>query len=86
MLSEADRQRARFAPNDPVEFGYLDYVLKGTVARLNPKRAAVQVDDEQFTVPYERLNPLSPQSEDRLKKIEAVHQCAKDLLAEHFIF
>jgi predicted SprT family Zn-dependent metalloprotease len=83
MLSEADQQRARFAVNDPVEFGYLDYQLKGTIIRLNPKRAVVQVDDEPFTVPYERLKTVSDQFEERLKIVESVHQSALDLLAKH---
>lgn len=83
MLSKADKQRALFAPNDPVEFGYLDYRLKGTIIRLNPKRAVIQVDDEEFTVPYERLKTVSNQSEERLKRIEAVHQSAIDLLLKH---
>ena len=83
MLSEVDRLRASFAPNDPVEFGYHDYLLKGTIVRLNPKRAVVRVDDEQFTVPYERLKMVSNLSKERLIKIEAVHQSAIDLMLKH---
>ncbi|MDF7823750.1 SprT-like domain-containing protein [Pontiellaceae bacterium B12227] len=83
MLSKADRQRARFAPNDPVEFGYLEYRLKGTIVRLNPKRAVVQVDDEQFSVPYDRLIPTSGKTAEREEKIEKVLQTALELLAQH---
>ena len=83
MLSKTDQLRARFAPDDPVEFGYLDYLLKGTVIRLNPTRAVVQVDHEQFTVPYERLKPSSPIAEERLKKIESVYKTGLDLLEKH---
>ncbi|MEI6890878.1 MAG: SprT-like domain-containing protein [Pontiella sp.] len=83
MLSDADRQRACFAPNDPVEFGHLNYSLKGTIVRLNPKRAVVQVDDEQFSVLYHRLKPDSRHVEARVKKIEAIHQSAIDLLHTH---
>lgn len=83
MLSQPDKLRARFAPHDPVEFGYLDYLLKGIIIRLNPTRAVVNVDDEEFTVPYERLKPTSPLSEERVRKIESVLQNALNLMAEH---
>lgn len=83
MLTKADQRRARFAPGDSVEFGYLDFLLKGTIVRLNPSKAVVKVDDEEFTVPYERLRSTSKRADERVHKIERVQETAIDLLQKY---
>lgn len=83
MISSADKLRAQFAPGDPVRFGFQEFLLKGTVIRLNPKRVVVQVDDEKFNVPYERLKNECPNVDDRIARIESVYQSASRLLQKH---
>ncbi len=83
MLNEDDRLRARFAANDRVEFPYSHYLLKGNIAHLNAKRAAVLVDGETFSVPYEQLRPDENTARKRVEKIERVLKKGLDLMAEH---
>ncbi len=82
MLNEADKLRARFAPNDPVEFRYRSGMKEGTLVRTNPKRAIIHVDTEEYHVPYECLIPLGTNRQ-REERMEAILQMALGLMHEH---
>jgi predicted SprT family Zn-dependent metalloprotease len=83
MLSELDRQRSRFIPNDSVTFKYRRKVVQGTLIRTNPKRGVVLMDGEEFHVPYELLIPTANSISQREERIEVIHQMALELLSEH---
>lgn len=82
MLNEADRLRARFAPNDPVAFKYRRGTLEGTIIRANPKRAVVLIGKEEYTVPYELLIERGA-SGNREQRMESILRLAQDLMHEH---
>ncbi len=83
MLNVADRLRARFAPNDPVEFEYRRGKMIGTLVRTNPKRAVVCVDNEEYYVPYECLIPRRENDPQRERQITTILQMALELIKEH---
>lgn len=83
MLNEADKLRARFAPNDPVEFRFRNGMKKGTLGRTNPKRAIVCVDDEEYHVPYECLIPLEENADEREQRMESILQQALELMHKY---
>lgn len=58
--------------------------LKGRIVRLNPKRAHVVCDsDEEYAVPYGRIERLESASSDSGEKLAAISALAQKLLAEH---
>ncbi len=83
MLNEADKLRARFAPNDPVEFRYRSGMKEGTLVRTNPKRAIIHVDNEEYHVPYECLIPGGDSGRPREEQIDSILKLALGLLSEH---
>ena len=85
VLLQSDRLKARFRPEDTVEFNHRSAVLQGAIARLGPKRALVVTDDSrEYRVPYARLRPrdtgIRRRDEQRLAKVELG---AVQLLALH---
>lgn len=83
MLNEADRLRARFTLNDPVTFKYRREMLEGTIVRTNPKRAVVNVDNTEYTVPYEVLIERDPKDLLRIQNVGAIQQMALDLMEQY---
>lgn len=83
MLNDADRLRARFAPNDSVIFEYRRGKLTGTLSRTNPKRVVVLVNNEEYNVPYELLTPLSNAGKRREERIENILRQAQELMCGH---
>lgn len=83
MLNEADKLRARFAPNDPVGFTFRSGMKEGTLVRTNPKRAIVRVDNEEYYVPYECLIPDDDSGRPREEQIDSILKLALGLLSEH---
>jgi predicted SprT family Zn-dependent metalloprotease len=83
MLSELDKQRSRFAPNDSVTFKYRRKLVQGTLIRTNPKRGIVLVDHEEFHVPYDLLTSLDPAEKQREKQLKTTLQLALGLLEKH---
>lgn len=51
--------------------------------RLNPKRAIVEVEDDQLSIPYERLFPRSGKCQERIHRLENIQTLAESLLKEH---
>jgi predicted SprT family Zn-dependent metalloprotease len=83
MLSRADQLRAHFAAGDAVRFPYRRDEIEGVVVRTNPKRAVVRVGEEEYTVPYGLLIPITESSRERVERIESVQKRAMNLLKEH---
>jgi predicted SprT family Zn-dependent metalloprotease len=83
MLSETDRLRARFAPDDPVGFRYRNAVIEGRLVRTNPKRAIVRVDGEEYHVPYERLMSRTDTASHAEERMEAILKTAEELMRRH---
>ncbi|MEN7973563.1 MAG: SprT-like domain-containing protein [Verrucomicrobiota bacterium] len=83
MLKEADKIRARFAPNDSVGFKYRNGMLEGTLIRTNPKRAVVRAEEQEYHVPYELLFPSGDAATQREEKVAAVLQTALELMHAH---
>jgi len=83
MLNDADRICARFAPNDPVMFAYRRGKRTGTLARTNPKRAVVLVNNEEYNVPYELLIPLNDAGKRREERIENILRQAQESMRGH---
>lgn len=83
MLNETDKLRARYASGDPVRFKYRNRILEGVLIRTNPKRAVVHIDNEEYSVPYECLDPLGNAAQHREERMEAILQTALDLMQEH---
>ncbi len=80
---QTTRYRTRFAPNDRVAFDYRRRRMEGTIVRTNPKRALVRVDNEEFTVPYERLIIPREIAEQRELRVESISRTAKELIDVH---
>ena len=83
MLNEADKLRARFAPNDAVGFEYRIGTMKGTLVRTNPKRAVVRVDRAEYHVPYECLIPGGDAGQQREERMAAILKMALGLMHRH---
>lgn len=83
MLSKSDRQRARFSEGDTVAFSYHRKQVEGRVIRMNPKRAVVRMSQDDYTVPYELLIPMSGNPEERLLQMTAVQELAVQLIREN---
>lgn len=83
MLSEFDQIRARFAEGDRVEFSYRRQMRRGLLTRMNPKRAVVHYAGHEYSVPYETLQALSAEAEQRVERIRAVDALADELLKTH---
>ncbi|VGO22819.1 SprT family zinc-dependent metalloprotease [Pontiella sulfatireligans] len=83
MLSKTDQLRARFAPDDSVRFKYRRQTVAGILARTNPKRAVVRVDGEEFSVPYELLDPPPGIAEERVQRMESILKTALELVTGH---
>ena len=84
-MLRSDRLKARFRPEDRVEFTYRSEIRQGVISRLNPKRAHVVGDDElEFRVPYENLSHCAPQDhQDDQRRLEEVAREAERLLRRH---
>lgn len=82
-LNETDRLRARFAPDDRVEFHYRNRRMTGILIRNNPKCAVVRIDKDEFSVPYERLIALGEVADRREQRIDSALQLASELIARH---
>lgn len=82
MLSPSDKLRAGFAPNDIVRFEYRRKMVAGTIVRTNPKRAVVLMDHEEYTVPYELLEPLADPSMHEVRLAGIMEQAA-GLMEKH---
>ena len=83
MLTKADQLRARFAPNDPVDFKYRNGTMKGTLVRTNPKRAVVRVGSAEYHVPYECLIPGDDTGLQREERMDAILKMALGLMHNH---
>ena len=83
MLSPEDQFRARVAIGDPVSFCHRGRKLQGKLIRTNPKRAIVQTEENEFSVPYALLIPDPITAEKREQQIEMVLQEALGLMTSH---
>jgi predicted SprT family Zn-dependent metalloprotease len=83
MLTELDKQRSRFAPADTVVFKYRSSMLSGTILRMNPKRAIIVVEEQEYHVPYELLTAHNTAARQREARMEALLQQAVKLMALH---
>jgi predicted SprT family Zn-dependent metalloprotease len=84
MLTDTDKQRARFQANDIVMTGKRKPIF-GPIIRMNRTTATVQCDSsgDQYLVPFELLEHLDPaNSPDATHKIETTAALADDLLQE----
>ena len=83
MLNQADKLRARFAPDDPVRFECRRKIMEGKLIRTNPTRAIIQVDNEEYHVPYECLISTGDTGQQREERMEAILKLALGLMHEH---
>lgn len=83
MLSPEDQQRALFQSGDPVSFTYRRATLDGTIIRLNPKRAIVRVQDDDFSIPYARLVSKAEKGPERIQCLEKTVALAEALFKQH---
>ena len=83
MLNQTDKLRSRFAPNDPIVFRYRRKKLEGTLVRTNPKRAIVRVNEEEYHVPYELIEPLDNETQLREERMEIILQLVLGMMHQH---
>ena len=83
MLAPADQLRAPFQSGDRISFFYRRKKTEGTIVRLNPKRAIIEAEDAQLSIPYERLFPRSGKCQERIQRLENIQAQAVSLFKEH---
>lgn len=83
MLTKTDILRSHFAPNEVVHFPYRRSTLTGVLMRMNPKRAVVRVDTEEYNVPYECLTPAKELGQQCTARIRQAHDLAVELMHRH---
>lgn len=83
MLTPDEQHRACIGTGDTVAFHYRGRKRKGVVVRTNPTRAIIRTDDEDYTVPYERLLPEEHLADERVRRIESIKGTAQQLMAQH---
>ncbi len=57
--------------------------MTGLIIRTNPKRAVVRIEEDEFTVPYERLIALGDAAEQREQRLNSILQLAWNLMDRH---
>lgn len=83
MLTDTDIQKARYVLHDEVQFRYRRKIMTGVLTRMNPRRAVVRIDDEEYTVPYECLIPAGDRGSDHTTRIRQVDELAEALIRHH---
>ena len=77
--------KAQFRPEDRVMFDTKSGVMRGTIARLGPKRAVVVTDDnQQYRVGYSWLRPLgASRGREDLQRLTEIRMIAERMMARH---
>jgi predicted SprT family Zn-dependent metalloprotease len=84
MLSELDKARSQFAPDDSVAFKLRNKIREGKVIRTNPKRAIVLTLGEEYHVPYSLLTSLEETTPQQRKvRLETIQRQALDGLKKY---
>ncbi len=87
VTTRTNASKARFQAGDIVEFTNKDDdVLRGTITRLNPKRAFVAISGQAggWRVPYSMLTKVSADDGgDQIEQLRAVAAKADRLISEH---
>ena len=82
---ETDVYKARFRPDDEVEFEFDGKDVRGVVARFGPRNARVVADDDQdYVVPYKDLRAVNPDPGRRDEvRLDRIARKAELLMAKH---
>lgn len=84
VITPHDDARAGWAPGDPALFGPPSELRRGTILKLNPKRAVVRCADGDWNVPYGALrSPAGRQPPEHGRSLRAVARLARDLMDAH---
>lgn len=85
VVSAAEGAKARFRIGDQVVFAAGKRSVRGTITRMNPKRATVDCDGlGRWRVPYPGLDHLSPGAGEETKEVlDLVAARARRLMSSH---
>ena len=77
--------KTQFRPEDRVMFETSSGVMRGTIARLGPKRAVVMTDqDQEYRVGYSWLRPLgASRGKEDLQRLAEIRMIAERMMTRH---